>query len=314
MSSSPNDLEPLRSCEPPLEPWTSTIHLDESSTMTRHRYADRFSVVRVNTTGALADPVHKSSSVSALLVSVFVKPVAARGYQLWVDGTNAPIMGGAVPAFRANVLDLEAKPSMWGDRGIDYVHFHVRRAVIDDAAAELGYERVGEVRLSTNADDRVLAQIAKSMLPFLGGPAGPRSLALDHLELILGAHIAQHYGAAKQRRGAVGRGLAAWQRRRATELLRSRLDGQVRLADLARACNVSVSHFARAFKISFGVPCHRYLIELRIERAKELLARPQTPLIEVAAQCGFADQASLTRTFHRHVGATPGRWRRENGR
>jgi AraC-like DNA-binding protein len=278
--------------------------------MTRHRYADRFSVVRVETTGPLADAVQKSSSVPALLVSVFVRPVVARSYRLWVDGASAPT--GAIPAFRANVIDLDSKPAMWGDRGVDHVHFHVRRAALDDAAADLGYERIGEIRLSFNEDDLVLAQIAKSALPFLGSGDGGRSLALDHLELILGAHIAQRYGATTLRRGAVVGGLAAWQRRRATELLQSNLD--VRLADVAQACDLSVSHFARSFKASFGVTCHRWLTDRRVERAKELLADREMPLVDVATRCGFGDQASLTRTFHRLAGMTPGRWRREHRR
>jgi AraC family transcriptional regulator len=297
---------------PPLEPWTNTLRLDESSTMTRHCYADRFSIVRVETRGPLADAVYKSSSVPALLVSVFLQPVEARGYQLWVDGAIAPI--GEVPALRANVIDLEATPAMWADRGVDYVHFHVRRAALEEAAADLGYDHVGSIRLSINEDDIVLAQIAKSVLPSLDTAAGPPPLALDHLELILGAHLAQRYGSTHQRRNGGGGGLAAWQRRRATELLRAKLDASVRLADLARACDLSVSHFSRAFKVSFGVTCHRWLTERRIERAKQLLALPNRPLADVASQCGFGDQASFTRTFHRVVGMTPGRWRRERAR
>jgi AraC-like DNA-binding protein len=53
-----------------------------------------------------------------------------------------------------------------------------------------------------------------------------------------------------------GRGLAQWQKTRATELLRESLPGGVRLADLARECDLSVSHFARSFKASFGVTSH----------------------------------------------------------
>jgi AraC-like DNA-binding protein len=293
----------------PLEPWTNAVRLDQTSTMTRHRYADRFSVVRVETSGPLADAVHKSSSVPALLVSVFVRPVVGPGYRLWVDGRLVPT--GALPAFRANVIDLRSEPAMWGGRGIDYVHFHVRRSVVDDMASDLGYERIGGFRLSVGEDDLVLAQIARSVLPFVGTAAQPNPLSLDKLELILGAHLVQRYGAMKQRRPVVKSGLSARQQRRATELLREHLDGDVRLAEVARACDLSVSHFARSFKTTFGTTCHRWLVERRIERAQELLALPNIPLVEVAARCGFGDQAAFTRTFHRLVGVTPGRWRRE---
>ena len=74
-----------------LEPWTNAMRLDESSMLRTHRYADRFSAVRVETTGPLADAVHKSSSVPALLVSTFIRPVGTQDYRLWVDDTKAPI-------------------------------------------------------------------------------------------------------------------------------------------------------------------------------------------------------------------------------
>lgn len=280
--------------------------------MSTHRYADRFSVVRVETTGPLAGAVHKSSSVRSLLVSVFVRPVTAQGYRLWVDGTSVPM--GSIPAFGANVIDLGAEPAMWGGSGLDYVHFHVRCTAIDDAAADLGFERVGDFRLSVGEEDIVLAQIAKSMLPFLGTASGPQPLALDHLELILGAHLVQRYGGTRPRRGVARGGLATWQRRRVMELMRASLDGSVRLADLARACDLSVSHFARSFKTSFGVTCHRWLTERRIERARDQLALPDIPLADVATRSGFADQSAFTRTFHRIVGMPPGKWRRERAR
>jgi AraC-like DNA-binding protein len=278
--------------------------------MRTHCYADRFSVVRVETTGPLADAVHKSSCVPAVLVSMTIRPVAAPDYRLWVDGKVIPT--GRIPAYRANVIDLAAEPAMWGNRGIHYVHFHVRRCAIDQVAADLGYERPGSVRLSVAQEDIVLAQITKGALPFLSGVAEPPPLALDQLELIVGAHVVQRYGAARLRRAVEARGLAAWQQGRAAELLRENLDGRLRLADLARECDLSVCHFARSFKASFGVSCHRWLTERRIERAQELLALTSTSLVDVASQSGFADQAAFTRTFHRVVGMPPGQWRREH--
>jgi AraC family transcriptional regulator len=295
-----------------LEPWTNALRLDHSSNMTKHRYADRFSVVRVQTTGALADPVCKSSSVPALLATVFVRPVAPADYRLWVDGANVPT--GSISAFSANVIDLDSEPAMWGASGIDYIHFHVRRSAIDDTAADLGYQRVSGFRLAVGNPDVVLAQIARNMLPFLGTSSGAHALALDHLELILGAHLIQHYGDARPARAGARGGLASWQRRRVTELLQASVVGGVRLGELARACDLSVSHFARSFKVSFGVTCHRWLTELRVKRAEELLAQTELALMDVATQSGFADQAAFTRTFRRVVGMPPGQWRREHAR
>ncbi len=153
--------------------------------------------------------------------------------------------------------------------------------------------------------------MTKSVLPILGDSGRTSHLALDHLELILGAHLVQRYGAARRRRTDVPAGLAKWQQTRATELLRENLDGSVRLADLARECNLSASYFARSFKASFGVTSRAWLTDRRIGRAKELLAT-MLPLADVASESGFGDQAAFTRTFRRLVGMAPGRWRREH--
>lgn len=290
-----------------LEPWTNLLRLDRSSMMPSHRYADRFSVVRVMQVDDRPEPIKKSTSVPSLLISVFLQPMPAGAYRLSLDGTTVPI--AAIPALNANIIDLEAEPTMAAACRLDYVHFHVRRSVIDDAAAELGYGRTSAFRPIINRDDIVLAQIARSMAPVLGTPA-PSPLALDQLELIVGAHLVQRYSEQKPTSSAANRGLALWQRRRVTELIRENLDGSLRLADLAKACDLSVSHFARSFKRTFGVSCHRWLLELRIERAKTLLATADLPLTDVAEKSGFADQATFTRTFRRIAGLPPGRWRR----
>jgi transcriptional regulator GlxA family with amidase domain len=98
------------------------------------------------------------------------------------------------------------------------------------------------------------------------------------------------------------------------ELLQEHLDGELQLATLAGECRLSVSHFARSFRRSFGTSAHRYLILKRVEIAKDLLSKTNTSLVEIAAQTGFCDQAALTRTFANVVGATPAKWRREHSR
>jgi hypothetical protein len=65
-----------------------------------------FSAVRVETTGPLSDAVRKSSSVPALLVSIFTRPIEVPAYRLWVDGRIVPT--GRIASFRSNVIDLAA--------------------------------------------------------------------------------------------------------------------------------------------------------------------------------------------------------------
>ena len=147
------------------------------------------------------------------------------------------------------------------------------------------------------------------------GSAGALSrLAVDHFQLALAAHLIQQYGETRSGRRVHSGGLGGWQKRRAEELLRENLDGSVNLSQLAAECGLSVSYFARAFKATFGVPAHQWLIQRRIEHAFELLANGDATLADAALQSGFGDQAAFTRTFRKVVGVTPGLWRREHGR
>jgi len=245
-----------------------------------------------------------------LLLSTFLKPVAPEGYRLWFDGKPIPI--GTVPAFRANIVDLASEPIMWAARGADYIHFHVRKRTLDEVAATFGYDPVECFRVSIGEEDIFLAQITKSILPSLGADARLTRLALDELELVLAAHVLQRYGSVRERQTSGRYKLAPWQRERAMELIRENLEGRIGLAELARACELSVSHFARSFKATFGVSSHRWLTERRIEHAQALLLGSNYPLADIASRAGFADQPTFTRAFRRIVGTSPARWRREN--
>jgi transcriptional regulator GlxA family with amidase domain len=130
--------------------------------------------------------------------------------------------------------------------------------------------------------------------------------------MVLGAHTLQaHCGAPKFAAGP-RRGLEAWQKLRTEEMLRAHLEGNITVKELASACSLSESHFARCFRTSFGTSVHQRLIHLRVEQAKDLLSRTSKSLVEVALLSGFCDQAAFTRSFSRLEHITPSHWRRAN--
>jgi AraC family transcriptional regulator len=69
------------------------------------------------------------------------------------------------------------------------------------------------------------------------------------------------------------------------------------LADLAAEAGWSRSHFQRMFRSAFGRTPHRYLLDYRLFKAREMLAQGSVALADVAAACGFASHAHLTTTF-----------------
>jgi AraC family transcriptional regulator len=116
-------------------------------------------------------------------------------------------------------------------------------------------------------------------------------------------------GASLERRAYRG-GLAPWQVRSVTTHIDANLSASLSCEELARTARLSVSYFARAFKCTFGCTPHIFLMKRRVERAQGLMLKTNVPLAQIALDCGFADQAHLSRSFLQFTGERPASWRR----
>jgi AraC-like DNA-binding protein len=97
--------------------------------------------------------------------------------------------------------------------------------------------------------------------------------------------------------------------RRVNEYIETHLSESVDLTELAGVAGLSLFHFARQFKQSAGVTPHHYLVQKRVERAQEMLARTDLSLSEIAFATGFADQSHFARHFRQRLGVSPGQFR-----
>jgi AraC-like DNA-binding protein len=107
-------------------------------------------------------------------------------------------------------------------------------------------------------------------------------------------------------------GLSPWQMRLVSKYVAEHLSDRITTENLASIAQLSTSHFARAFKASVGCPPHSFILQQRIERAKELMLSSSEPLCQIALICGLSDQSHLSRTFRAREGGTPAAWRRVN--
>jgi AraC-like DNA-binding protein len=80
------------------------------------------------------------------------------------------------------------------------------------------------------------------------------------------------------------------------------------LHELARHVGLSAWHLIRVFRKATGLTPHAWLIDRRVHHARELLRAGGSPS-QIAVQCGFADQAHLTRSFKARLGVTPGQYK-----
>lgn len=160
---------------------------------------------------------------------------------------------------------------------------------------------------ATFCDDPAMAAVVRgALMPLDWAEPGDRSALDAACHLLLHSVLRRHIDKGP---GEVRAGLSPSARRRITDLVEVHLDEALTLDRLAAEARLSVFHFAKMFRISFGMPPHRYLAARRIERAKRLL-QTQQPLGEVALACGYGSQSHFNRTFKAATQRTPGEWRR----
>jgi AraC-like DNA-binding protein len=190
--------------------------------------------------------------------------------------------------------------------------YYLSAPLLKRIAVDHGIASTYELREAFFIEDPVVALLTRSILRPVRHGEPLDKLALDQIAMFLGAHVLERYCETPKAATSGSRGLEAWHRLRVEEILRAQLEGNITIKELATACCLSESHFARCFRTSFGTSVHQRLIELRIERAKILLSQTASPLAEIAQLSGFCDQAAFTRTFRKVERMTPSRWRKCN--
>jgi len=271
----------------------------------------QLALTRTSLPNGFPAPTPRVPSEKAFSLSVHLhKPGFVNGWGTWVDGRFHAVshwdLGGI------EIFDLQSDPICLRRSGFDSVHIHVPRSTLDTYTDQSGLQRVDTLLCTRGVRDDVILQWTRSMLPYINRSVHLPQLVLDELILMFCAHLSRNYRDSKKAPEVLVGGLAVWQQERAVALLHANIDGELSLSKLASECGLSATHFARAFKKSFGVPVHRYLILKRVETAKGLLLHSRKPLLTIALDAGFSDQSAFNRTFRALVGTSPGQWRRQH--
>jgi AraC-like DNA-binding protein len=207
-------------------------------------------------------------------------------------------------------LTLDSSPT--SDGASEECSLYLQRDSFDRLADDLGVSRIDGLAIEPGVavNDPVVANLGPCLLPAIEHPEEANTVFVEHVAMALHTHLAQRYGGMRIPRTSGSGSLTPWQLRLTRDTINAHLDGGVSLARLARDCGLSISHFARAFMCSTGMPPHRWLMQRRVDRAKDLMRSTKAPLVEIALACGFSDQGHFTRVFSQVTGATPSQWRR----
>jgi AraC family transcriptional regulator len=196
---------------------------------------------------------------------------------------------------------------------MESLHLYLSADLLEATSAEFGGDQTWPRRLpdTLSLDDPLVTAAAQAAGRALrhGAPA----LYADSVAQMLVTHVL--YGAAAldpPARSEPGR-LGDTVIRRLTAYMREHLHEDVRLDDLAAQANVSKYHLLRSFAKSTGFTPHRYLVNLRMERAAELLRTTPYPVTQIAAACGYTSPGRFAAAFRRRYGVSPKRFRRPAG-
>jgi len=97
---------------------------------------------------------------------------------------------------------------------------------------------------------------------------------------------------------------------RAREFLRDTCAENPPLVQAAAVAHLSLFHFVRRFEAVFGQTPHRWRTRLRIQLARELLARGEHSVTDACVELGFTSVGSFSNLFSRHVGVSPRQFQR----
>ena len=165
----------------------------------------------------------------------------------------------------------------------------------------------GSSAVPVNSADPVMQHLLRAVTAALEARSDDRRSQIDRSLEELHGVLVRPAG----RNNAVS-GLAPWQMRKVRQHIESGLSGPIRVDGLATIAKLSSSHFSRAFKASYGTTPATYVSAKRVELAKTMMLGSDKPLCQIGLDCGFTDQAHLSRVFRRWTGQSPSAWRREH--
>jgi AraC-like DNA-binding protein len=219
---------------------------------------------------------------------------------------------GTVEEYRLRPGDIAFRPpnrKLWSDlSGGRFIQILQSRETYDKLIPELVYG--GTIRLEPQDvfRDPLISQIAATAADEVEGGFAD-GILVDALNTALAVQVIRRFVERSAIKLEPSNGLSRERLQRVRDYIETHLDDRLTLTDLAEVACLSPYHFSRSFKQAVGIGPQRYVMRLRLERAKTLMRRTKQPLAAIAQETGFADQSHLTSFFRRETGLTPGRYR-----
>jgi len=241
---------------------------------------------------------HSAFTVTAVLAGEMTATVGERTFEL---SAGEAALTGVGQSHSARASEVE------------FLSVGVSPVLVSELVAEIGLTRTTPdiVFRETSVTDETIMRMAQAVAAEIADDRLGHEAMLDSIVRQLVIHLLRcHLTVRKSaeielsRAGPVDRRL-----RRAIEFMHDNFDRELALEEIAAAAYLSEYYFARLFKQITGLTPHVYLANLRLERARKLLADTALPISEIAATVGYQSQSHFTKMFKSITGVTPRAYR-----
>jgi len=201
----------------------------------------------------------------------------------------------------------------WNNQ-LQNIHLHISddyfSRVADDVFGRTGDNCELVDRLSI--PDTVIASTLKLLArEALSGEAGEQ-LYVDAIATQLCVHLLRHYTSFNSLRPAKASSLDGRAAAKVRDYIEEHLSGRLDIRTLAEVAKQSPFHFIRVFKHHFETTPHEYVVCRRLEKARLMIEQNNEPLKRIAVECGFYDQAHMSRQFKARFGLSPGQYKKSS--
>lgn len=201
-----------------------------------------------------------------------------------------------VPAHCGRSLALTGVEARWGSIALDPILFEDGEGAFDPGAF-------------TNVEDPFAAAMVSEFGRLHARDGRLDATYCESMSWALARHLTQRYGGAPRKSDRRSWKIAPWRLRRIVDHIEAKLDGVIRVTELAEIASLSPGYFHRAFRATTGQTPLAFINTRRIERATELIRTGDESLAAIALTVGFVSPRHFTRTFRQVTGANPSSYR-----
>lgn len=207
-----------------------------------------------------------------------------------------------------SIVSPDLPHETWIEQPAEQLIINLTPEFISQAIDDLNFKPARIVPQWT-AKDKLIEQLGIALqTEFQQGK--PTNLYVESVSNLLITHLLRHHSTTDKIPTLPSDKLSPKKLQQVISYIQVNLERSVSLSELAQVVELSPSRFARAFKQTTGISPHKYILECKIEKVKELLKNPQLSIADISYTLNFSSQSHLTTVFRRFTGTTPNTYRK----